>query len=237
MIRRQFGLWVLKTLSACQLLNLPLFGCLPPPTMANLILMSLRSLLTGFRNRAAMHAEIIALRQLIVLQRTQKTKRLILGPCDRCLWVWLSHLSGYHARETHYSPQNRDNRVFGWYAIGQHPQFSHCRTSFRRIEIWKIIRLLSVANTKNLRDFSSPPVCHKELLRRDRSKGVLTSPSFVADTFCRSRVALSHQMNCCDDTHAMLASGSAARPETAEASWPTVFLRDGDWRCEPGPCL
>jgi len=92
MIRRQFGLWVLKTLSACQLLNLPLFGCLPPPTMANLILMSLRSLLTGFRNRAAMHAEIIALRQLIVLQRTQKTKRLILGPSDRCLWVWLSRL-------------------------------------------------------------------------------------------------------------------------------------------------
>src|SRR5262245_17773035 len=60
--------------------------------MANLILMSLRSLLTGFRNRAAMHAEIIALRQLIVLQRTQKTKRLILGPSDRCLWVWLSRL-------------------------------------------------------------------------------------------------------------------------------------------------
>src|SRR5262245_13799023 len=60
--------------------------------MANLILMSLRSLLTGFRNRAAMQAVIIALRQLIVLQRTQKTKRLILGPSDRCLWVWLSRL-------------------------------------------------------------------------------------------------------------------------------------------------
>src|SRR5262245_61488117 len=61
--------------------------------MANLILMSLGSLLTGFRNRTAMQAEIIALRhQLIVLQRTQKTKRLILGPSDRCLWVWLSRL-------------------------------------------------------------------------------------------------------------------------------------------------
>jgi putative transposase len=61
--------------------------------MANLILMSLKSLLTGFRNRAAMQAEIIALRhQLIVLQRTQKTKRLILGRSDRCLWVWLSRL-------------------------------------------------------------------------------------------------------------------------------------------------
>src|SRR5262245_25298079 len=60
--------------------------------ITNFILMSLRSLLTGFRNRAAMQAEIIALRQLIVLQRTQKTKRRILGPCDRCLWVWLSRL-------------------------------------------------------------------------------------------------------------------------------------------------
>src|SRR5215831_6867548 len=54
--------------------------------------MSLRSLLTGFRNRAAMQAEINALRQLIVLQRTQKTKRLILGPSDRCLWRWRSVL-------------------------------------------------------------------------------------------------------------------------------------------------
>src|SRR5215813_1234489 len=60
----------------------------------------------------------------------------------------------------------------------------------------------------------------------------------VADTFCRSRVRCRIVwMYCCDDTHAMLASGSAARPETAEASWPTVFWRDGDWRCEPGPCL
>src|SRR5262249_22642295 len=48
--------------------------------MANVILMLLRSLLTGFRSQAVMQAEIIALRhQLIVLQRTQKTKRLILG--------------------------------------------------------------------------------------------------------------------------------------------------------------
>src|SRR5262245_6700089 len=61
--------------------------------MANLILMSLRSLLTGLRNQAVMQAEIIALRhQLIVLQRTQKTQRLVLGRGDRCLWVWLSLL-------------------------------------------------------------------------------------------------------------------------------------------------
>src|SRR5262249_43175083 len=61
--------------------------------MANVILMLLRSLLTDFLSQAVMQAEIIALRhQLIVLQRTQKTKRLILGRADRCLWVWLSRL-------------------------------------------------------------------------------------------------------------------------------------------------
>src|SRR5215813_5657098 len=61
--------------------------------MANLIIMLLRSLLTGVHSQAVMQAEIIALRhQLIVLQRTQKTNRLVLGRADRCLWVWLSRL-------------------------------------------------------------------------------------------------------------------------------------------------
>ena len=61
--------------------------------MANLIIMLLRSLLTGVQSQAVMRAEIIALRhQLIVLQRTQKTNRLVLGRADRCLWVWLSRL-------------------------------------------------------------------------------------------------------------------------------------------------
>jgi putative transposase len=61
--------------------------------MLNLILMMLRSLLTGIRAQAAVQAEIIALRhQLTVLQRTRKPKRLILNRTDRCLWTWLSRL-------------------------------------------------------------------------------------------------------------------------------------------------
>src|SRR5262249_1107574 len=61
--------------------------------MANLIIMLLRSILTGVHNQAVMRAEIIALRhQLIVLQRTQKPNRLVLDRADRCLWVWLSRL-------------------------------------------------------------------------------------------------------------------------------------------------
>jgi hypothetical protein len=51
--------------------------------MFELILMSLVSLLSGFRSRAAMQAEIIALRhQLTVLERSKKPKRLVLNRCD-----------------------------------------------------------------------------------------------------------------------------------------------------------
>jgi hypothetical protein len=69
--------------------------------MIHLILLSLDSLLIGFWSRAAMQAEIIALRhQLTVLQRSQKPRPLVLNRCDRCLWVWLSRLwSGWRSSE------------------------------------------------------------------------------------------------------------------------------------------
>src|SRR5262247_272815 len=85
--------------------------------MANLILMLLRSLLTGLRNQAWMQAEIIALRhQLIVLERTQKTNRLVLGRADRCLWVWLSRVSaGWRSalikRQTHHRTELASERI------------------------------------------------------------------------------------------------------------------------------
>src|SRR5947207_15859999 len=61
--------------------------------MPNLILMMLSSLLAVLRTQAGLQAEILSLRhQLIVLQRTQKKKRLILRPTDRWLWVWLSRV-------------------------------------------------------------------------------------------------------------------------------------------------
>src|SRR5215831_6144734 len=84
--------------------------------MANVILMLLRSLLTDFRSQAVMQAEIIALRhQLIVLQRTQKTKRLVLGRADRCLWVWLSRLwSRWRSALIIIKPET----VIGWHCQG-----------------------------------------------------------------------------------------------------------------------
>src|SRR5437016_7276994 len=67
--------------------------------MPNLILKMLRFPFSLFRTQAAMQAEIIALRhQVIVLQRTQKAKRIDLHRADRLLWVWLSQLwSGWRS--------------------------------------------------------------------------------------------------------------------------------------------
>src|SRR3977135_4648177 len=46
-----------------------------------------------FRTRAALQAEILALRhQLLVLQRSSRGHKLRLSSADRVLWVWLSHL-------------------------------------------------------------------------------------------------------------------------------------------------
>src|ERR1035437_9911519 len=53
------------------------------------------SIRQGFRTRAALHAEILALRhQLLVLQRSSRGHRLRLARADRLLWVWLAHFLG-----------------------------------------------------------------------------------------------------------------------------------------------
>jgi len=84
--------------------------------MFDLILMSLNSLLINLRSRAEMQAEIIALRhQLTVLQRAQKTKRLVLNRGDRCLWVWLSRLwSGWRSSLIIVKPET----VISWHRQG-----------------------------------------------------------------------------------------------------------------------
>src|SRR6267378_1907223 len=88
--------------------------------MRNLILVMLRFLLGPFRTQAAMQVEIVALRhQLTVLQRTQKPKRLILGPADRWLWVCLSRLwSGWRSALIIVKPEtvlSWHRKRFRWY--------------------------------------------------------------------------------------------------------------------------
>jgi putative transposase len=48
---------------------------------------------SSLRSRAALHAEILALRhQLLVLKRSTRDRRLRLRAMDRIFWVWLSRL-------------------------------------------------------------------------------------------------------------------------------------------------
>jgi hypothetical protein len=63
----------------------------------------------GFQTRAALQAEILALRhQLFVIQRSAHSRKLRLNRGDRFLWVWLSRLwsgwrSAYERSRTHLS--------------------------------------------------------------------------------------------------------------------------------------
>jgi transposase InsO family protein len=93
--------------------------------MLDLIFMLVNSLLIGLRSRGAMQAEIIALRhQLIVLQRTQNPKRLVLHRGDRCFWVWLSRVwSRWRSSLVIVKPET----VIGWH-----------RQGFRWYWTWKI---------------------------------------------------------------------------------------------------
>jgi putative transposase len=79
----------------------------------------------SFQTQAAMKAEIIALRhQVLVLQRTKKTKRLMLNPADRWLWVCLSRIwSGWRSALIIVKPET----VVSWH-----------RRAFRCYWTWKI---------------------------------------------------------------------------------------------------
>ena len=61
--------------------------------MFTLFVSLLSSVPACFRTRAALQAEILALRhQLLVLQRSSRGHKLRLSSADRALWVWLSHV-------------------------------------------------------------------------------------------------------------------------------------------------
>src|SRR5712692_11113230 len=78
-----------------------------------------------FRTRAALQAEILALRhQLFVLQRSNSGHRVRLRATDRLLWVWLSRLwTGWRSALIIAKPET----VIGWH-----------RQGFRLYWKWKI---------------------------------------------------------------------------------------------------
>ena len=63
------------------------------PTMIPALLAVLASFRSMFRRRAALQAEVFALRhQLLVLERQRAGRRVLLRASDRLMWVWLSKL-------------------------------------------------------------------------------------------------------------------------------------------------
>jgi len=68
------------------------------------------------RARAALQAEIIALRhQLLILQRSNRGHKLRLSRVDRILWVWLSQLwTGWRTALAIVKPET----VIGWHRRG-----------------------------------------------------------------------------------------------------------------------
>jgi len=61
--------------------------------MSTLLVVLLSSLRSSLYSRAALQAEILALRhQLLVLQRSTQDRRVRFHAIDRVFWVWLSRL-------------------------------------------------------------------------------------------------------------------------------------------------
>jgi putative transposase len=105
----------------------------------------------AFRSRAALHAEILALRhQVLVLKRTNRERKLRLGVADRLLWAWLSQLwKDWRSAlvivkpETVIAWHRRGFRLY-WSWKSRHPQG---RPSVSK-EVIDLIRKMSLANPR-----------------------------------------------------------------------------------------
>jgi putative transposase len=109
------------------------------------------SLRQGLKTRAALHAEIVALRhQLLVLQRAKRSRNLRLSVADRLLWTWLAQLwSGWRSvlvvvkPETVIAWHRRGFRLY-WSWKSRHPQGRPCAPR----EVIDLIRKMSLANPR-----------------------------------------------------------------------------------------
>ena len=121
------------------------------------------SIRQGLRTRAALQAEILALRhQLLVLQRSTRSRKLRLGVADRLVWVWLWQLwrDGRSALlivkpETVIAWQRRGFRRYGSWK-SRHP----LRRPTGSREIIDLIGKMSLANPR-----WGAPGLHGELLK------------------------------------------------------------------------
>ncbi len=134
-----------------------------------------------FRTRAALQAEILALRhQLLVLQRSRRGYKLRLSSADRVLWVWLSRLwTEWRSAliivkpETVIAWQRQGFRLY-WRWKSRH---SEGRPSVSR-EVRDLIRRMSLANPR-----WGAPCIHGELSKL----GIQVSQATVAKYMDRHR--------------------------------------------------
>ena len=149
--------------------------------MLTIVLSLFSSARQAFQTRAALQAEILALRhQLLVLQRSTRGHRLRLSCADRFLWVWLSRLwSGWRSALVIVKPET----VIAWHRKGfrlywkwksRHPEG---RPSVSR-EVIDLIHRMSLANP----GWGAPRI-HGELLKL----GFQLSQATVAKYMVRNR--------------------------------------------------
>lgn len=134
-----------------------------------------------FRTRAALQAEILALRhQLLVLQRSQRSCRLSISVTDRLFWVWLSRVwTDWRSALLIVKPET----VIAWHRKGF--RFYWSWKSRRRdgrpavsVEMRDLIRRMSLANPR----WGAPRI-HGELLKL----GLEVSQATVAKYIVRHR--------------------------------------------------
>src|SRR5579863_743341 len=131
--------------------------------MFTTIFLLLSSIRRGFRTRAALQTEILALRhQLLVLERSSRGHRLRLSIADRLVWVWLSRLwSGWQSALVIVKPET----VIAWHRRGFRlywrwkSRHRLGRPSVSR-EVIDLIRKMSLANPR----WGAPRI-HGELLK------------------------------------------------------------------------
>ena len=149
--------------------------------MSAIIFLLFSSIWESIRSRAALQAEIFALRhQLLVLQRTARGRKLDLRWADRVLWIWLSQLwNDWRSAvlilkpETVIAWHRRGFRLY-WRWKSRHPQGRPCVPQ----EVIDLIRKMSLANPR----WGAPRI-HGELLKL----GLELSEATVAKYMVRHR--------------------------------------------------
>jgi len=145
--------------------------------MSTLFLVFFSSLRSSFRSRAALQAEILALRhQLLVLQRSTQRRRLQFRAVDRIFWAWLSRLwQGWRSRvwiikaETVIAWNRKGFRLY-WTWKSRTGKGRPCKPR----EIRDLIRKMSLANPR----WGAPRI-HGELLKLGIDIGETTVAKYM----------------------------------------------------------